>query len=367
MTLEKKYFIKEYVNLHSFGLNLIKIFICVFFLLETSHAGSFEFEDQIIAHCKGQEIFYASDFPNDLSEYKPHHFPRLYLDLMGSAEIRNKFIKEYASRTDPNKLTKVERIFSAMSLMTKRSKNFNQMEELLDFKTESNDLNSYRLAHLSEVKNLKGKRKLGIPYKLAKKAYEIRTELDPFLYQILLYNYLNNLDMNINISDEETKYVFGEVKKFKEDNPLKWIFKASIRNFQTNYAYDNTTLNLYKEAYLQCPYFDTIYEYAIALPSEELLTEIIYNDPHYLPQVDLAMAEIYVRFNDYETAKNFFERAKEAKPYFLGMSNSMFNYIESALNSHKNKNKKNRYTFWIFILIASFASMFFLIWWILHE
>ncbi len=287
---------------------------------------------------------------------------------MRSTEIRNKFIKEYASRTDPNKLTKVERILSTMSLMAKRSKNFNQMEELLDFKTESNDLNSYRLVYLSGVKNLKGKRKLGIPYKLAKKAYEMRTELDPFLYQILLYNYLNNLDMNINISDEETKYVFGEVKKFREDNPLKWIFKASIRNFQTNYAYDNTTLNLYKEAYFQCPYFDTIYEYAIALPSGELLTKIIHNDPYYLPQVDLAMAEIYVSFNDYETAEVFFEKAKEAKPYFVGMSDEIFDYIESTLNSHKNKdqNQKNRYIFWIFILIASLVFTFFLIWWILR-
>ncbi len=350
--------------MHSSSLNLIKIFICVFFLLETSYAGPFE--DQIILYCKGQDILYASDFPNDLSEFKPDDFPKLYLNLMASTEIRNKFIKEYASRTDLNKLTKVERIFSAMFLMARRSKNFNQMEELLDFKTESNDLNSYRLAYLSYVKALQGQ--LEASYDLISNAYRIRTELDPFLYQALLYTYLNDLDRKINTTDKKTKYVFGEVKRFRKDNPLRWMLEAYIRDFQTNYAYDNITLNLYKEAYLQCPYFDTIYDYANALSSEELLTTIIYNDPYYFPEIDLAMAEILVLLNDYEKAKVFFEKAKEAKPYFAGMSDEIFDYIESTLNSHKNKgqNQKNRYIFWIFILIASLVFTFFLIWWILR-
>ena len=281
--------------------------------------------------------------------------------------MRSKFIKEYASRTDPKKLTKVERIFSVLSLIAKRSKNFNQMEELLDFKIESNDLNSYRLAYLSYVRALQGQHKAS--YDLISNAYRIRTELDPFLYQMLLYTYLDDLDRKTNTTDKKTKYVFGEVKRFRKDNPLRWMLEAYIREFQTNYAYDNIALNLYKEAYLQCPYFDTIYDYANALSSEELLRTIIYNDPYYFPEIDLAMAEILILLKDYEKARVFFEKAKEAKPYFLEIADSNFDWIESTLNSYKNnrKKKESRYTFWIFILIASFASMFFLIWWILHE
>ncbi len=316
--------------------------------------------------CKGQDILSASDYPNDLSEFKPDDFPKLYLNYMGSTEIRNKFIKEYASRTDPKKLTKVERMFSVLSLMAKRSKNFNQMERLLDFKTESNDLNSYRLAYLGYVKDLQGQ--FGISYNLTNKAYKIRTELDPFLYQILLYNHLNDLERKTDINNKKTKYVFEEVKKFREDNPLIWGYKALIRNFQTNYSYDNTTVNLYKEAYLQCPYFYTMYDYAFVFPLKELVTAIIYNDPYYLLEADLLMAEILIQSKNYAEAEFFFKKVKEAKPYFLGIANPTFDYIESTLNSHKNKdqNQKNRYIFWIFILIASLVFTFFLIWWILR-
>ncbi len=356
------------MDLHSFFLNLIKIFICAFFLLEISYAGPFE--DQIILFCKGQDIL--SDFPDDLSKVQPDDFPRLYLNYLSFIEKSNKFIEKYSSKIDLDKLTKVERIFSVLSLMAKRSKNFNQMERLLDFKTESNDLNSYRLAYLGYVKALQGQ--FEISYNLTNKAYKIRTELDPFLYQMLLYTYLNDLYMNINTSDKKTKYVFGEVKKISKNNPLKLILEAYIKIFQTNYIYDETTLSLIKKAYSQCPDF-TIYDYVRMLYHKyelekalKVLNEIIHSDPYYLPETDLLMAEILVLLNDYEKAKIFFKKAKEAKPYFLGTSDSTFDYIESTLNSHKNKdqNQKNRYIFWIFILIASLVFTFFLIWWILR-